>query len=874
MATGDKLVKLDSLKTAYDTSAKFTAPMEASSTASAAHAAGEHFIYNGILYVATTDIASGATITPGTNCRAVTGGIGAEIGDLKSTLLNCNAYDVLYDVSLDKTTSTVKGITYTSTADGYSVSGTATAKSVKVLLASSALPNTVVPGKTYFVKYKTTNQDVRLRIIFRDSSDTDLYTYCFTEDKIITVPTNATKWTIGLVVENGTVILVGTPAIISEIAIVTTKTNEELQNESFMGRNTLPDNTSFDDVRMEGHWSISSDYSYTHTPIDGAFGGTLEVIVNSDNIILQRVQNIASGRIYTRQSVLGVFTDNWEEVALTKNTVHSFGRLANGSDFDDLKAEGYWGIAGDYSYIHNPLPPNFNGTIEVLKCNHNVILQRVTNAQTSEVYLRTSVLGVFNSDWSYIGAGSTLYLYTDLNDNQMIHMERDNLFYNENNRVVENNSFRSKLIPVKKGDSVYLRSHAGSQNGKAWAKVTYNYLIDEKYDGDPETFDGTLTFDYDGFLAVNLNKTYDASFKCIITPANVKQLFRKTLFENTLLNETYQTGEYDPDNVCRVLKMGPSMMGAIHHWGIIGASYDSGELNYTVPNTSVYSSIDWYEYSWGQYLKRINAIPDLYNYSNGGQNSKEWIILENTDARGHFFATETEELFSTSSSGREYRGVGIGGGCWWKMKSDHENGNTKQAFILVLGSNDINNNYPHDENWNVLETYDETRYYKCGTIDDIGTYDYATDTDTVPTGKTAGVVPGIVNSYAAYIGAILNRIIAIQPDAIIFVATIRNDFSTNKNKQDVWKEYNAVLRQIVQMDAYKDNCYLLDYAKFGPSYESKRFREIFVGQHPNAMAYQLAAYYYNTIIDYVIMNNLKDMKLSALIGTGKVFTPV
>ena len=86
MATGDKLVNLDSLKTAYDTSAKFTAPMEASSTASAAHAAGKHFIYNGILYVATTDIASGATITPNTNCRAVPGGIGGEVSDLKSAI--------------------------------------------------------------------------------------------------------------------------------------------------------------------------------------------------------------------------------------------------------------------------------------------------------------------------------------------------------------------------------------------------------------------------------------------------------------------------------------------------------------------------------------------------------------------------------------------------------------------------------------------------------------------------------------------------------------------------------------------------------------------------------------------------------------------
>lgn len=57
----------------------FVAPTEASSTASAAHAAGTYFLYNGSLYRATADIASGGTITPGTNCAAVTGGIGAQV---------------------------------------------------------------------------------------------------------------------------------------------------------------------------------------------------------------------------------------------------------------------------------------------------------------------------------------------------------------------------------------------------------------------------------------------------------------------------------------------------------------------------------------------------------------------------------------------------------------------------------------------------------------------------------------------------------------------------------------------------------------------------------------------------------------------------
>ena len=60
------------------------APKEESSTASAAHAAGTYFTYNDLLYRATADIAVGGTITPNTNCVAVT--VGGETSELKSAL--------------------------------------------------------------------------------------------------------------------------------------------------------------------------------------------------------------------------------------------------------------------------------------------------------------------------------------------------------------------------------------------------------------------------------------------------------------------------------------------------------------------------------------------------------------------------------------------------------------------------------------------------------------------------------------------------------------------------------------------------------------------------------------------------------------------
>jgi hypothetical protein len=70
------------------------APKEETSTASAAHAAGSYFTYNDLLYRATADIASGGTITPNTNCVAVT--VGGDVSDLKS------AFDDITETGINK----------------------------------------------------------------------------------------------------------------------------------------------------------------------------------------------------------------------------------------------------------------------------------------------------------------------------------------------------------------------------------------------------------------------------------------------------------------------------------------------------------------------------------------------------------------------------------------------------------------------------------------------------------------------------------------------------------------------------------------------------------------------------------------------------
>lgn len=61
------------------------APIESTSTASRNYSVGQQFVYNGLLYEATSAIASGGTITPGTNCARTT--VAEELSALNDSLI-------------------------------------------------------------------------------------------------------------------------------------------------------------------------------------------------------------------------------------------------------------------------------------------------------------------------------------------------------------------------------------------------------------------------------------------------------------------------------------------------------------------------------------------------------------------------------------------------------------------------------------------------------------------------------------------------------------------------------------------------------------------------------------------------------------------
>lgn len=91
-----RVTEFNTIRANAQAALSYIGPSEASSTASAPHPSGSYFTFNGILYKATADIASGDTITPGTNCAQVPGGAMGEVSDLKSAVTNAEIAGGIY----------------------------------------------------------------------------------------------------------------------------------------------------------------------------------------------------------------------------------------------------------------------------------------------------------------------------------------------------------------------------------------------------------------------------------------------------------------------------------------------------------------------------------------------------------------------------------------------------------------------------------------------------------------------------------------------------------------------------------------------------------------------------------------------------------
>lgn len=149
---------------------------------------------------------------------------GGLFSSIKNQIMENNSYDVIRN--LNGTSGESHGITFTyNNNHTCTVFGTATEATFSNLYANNAaLPENVIAGKTYFVKYKSNR--VRLRLIKYVNGGEPVQFFETLKDAYVTIPANATGLIIRLHVANQAVI----DETIEMPRFMTTPTNDDLFN--------------------------------------------------------------------------------------------------------------------------------------------------------------------------------------------------------------------------------------------------------------------------------------------------------------------------------------------------------------------------------------------------------------------------------------------------------------------------------------------------------------------------------------------------------------------------------------------------------------------------------------------------------------------
>lgn len=157
---------------------------------------------------------------------------GDKINFLTNQLQNFNSFDI-WDGTITHVTKTANNVSFSWSGDVCTVStnGAASATTTDNLISQyTDLPQSVVCGKTYYVKYKTSSPDVILRIGFRkNSSSQTTIDKNFYEDSFITIPDDVTQWIVFLFVRQGTTI--SPAATVSDIHFLSAIPNQNILAE-------------------------------------------------------------------------------------------------------------------------------------------------------------------------------------------------------------------------------------------------------------------------------------------------------------------------------------------------------------------------------------------------------------------------------------------------------------------------------------------------------------------------------------------------------------------------------------------------------------------------------------------------------------------
>ena len=204
---------------------------------------------------------------------------------------------------------------------------------------------------------------------------------------------------------------------------------------------------------------------------------------------------------------------------------------------------------------------------------------------------------------------------------------------------------------------------------------------------------------------------------------------------------------------------------------------------------------------------------DMYEYSWGQYIARDAGITVKNFSRGGMSAKNYCESFARDNG-------------FWKPEL------AAQGYIIALGVNDISQCVRGE--------------YEFGSIDDVDFSDWAKNKPT----------------FAGYYAEIIARYKEIQPKAKFFLMTLPN--------QDVGEDRKAFTeahyKLMYDLAEKFDNCYVLDFYIYAPSYDEFFAEKFMLFGHLNPCGYALTAKMMMSYIDYIIRHNIKDFDYVGFIG--------
>ena len=183
-----------------------------------------------------------------------------DVNDLKSQLYPYNSVEMLG--MRNREDKTLNGVTYTwsgnEQCDVDTNGGASTAISYYNVYGTESIPDFALIERKCYLKYKTSDPNVRFRIVFKQENGTNISTVIVTSDKSIDIPANAEKWTCGLHVLAGVTI---NHATVTKMQLFSALTNSDLTEITQVAENSYRRIYAYDDMTHGGYWDLGSTYT-------------------------------------------------------------------------------------------------------------------------------------------------------------------------------------------------------------------------------------------------------------------------------------------------------------------------------------------------------------------------------------------------------------------------------------------------------------------------------------------------------------------------------------------------------------------------------------------------------------------------------------